>query len=94
MNTTPQVAALIASINLSNNGYLVMDYMSHVEREFAIQCAKSGVLKISNGTVHLPAKKPEFFQTPYPTKALKVRHSGPDYEGAILMRQANEGYYD
>lgn len=94
MNSSPQVVALVESIKLSNNGYLVMDYMTDAYRKFVVQCAQSGVVKITSGTVHLLAVKPEFMQTAYPTKAFALRHDGPDYEGRILTTQANQGYYD
>lgn len=94
MNSSPQVAALIANINLSNNGYLVIDYMTDAYRKFVVQCAQSGIVKITNGTAHLPVVKPEFMQEPYPTKAFGLRHDGPDYEGEILSRQENQGFYD
>lgn len=86
--------ALIADIKLANNGYLQLKYMSYADREYAQQLAKLGKVVITNGLVHIPSTKPEFFPTPYPTKAFKPTHDGPDYEGAILMQQANAGHYD
>lgn len=90
----PRVAKLIADIKLANNGYLLLEYMRGDEKAFARECAVTGVVSITNGTVHLPVTKPEFYKTQFPTKAFAMRHEGPDYEGAILSRQANEGFYD
>jgi hypothetical protein len=96
MNTVAPTrrAALVADIKLANNGYLVMEYMTEGEREFARHVAKLGVVAITNGLVHMPATKPEFIKVPFPVKAFAPTLDGPDYEGAILSRQANEGLYD
>lgn len=87
-------ADLIASIKLANNGYLLMSYMTENDREFARYAAKVGVVAITSGLVHMPSTKPEFFQTPYPTRALQTVHDDCDWEGAILERQENAGMYD
>lgn len=86
--------ALLADIKLANNGYLLMSYMTDPAQAFAREVAQTGEVVITNGLVHLPATKPEFVKTPYPVKAFKPSYEGPDYEGAILSRQANEGLYD
>lgn len=87
------VEGLIASIKMANNGYLLLDYMHQAEKLFSHECAKSGIVVITSGTVHMPATKPEFFKTPFPTKAFALRHDS-DYEGAILDRQEAQGFYD
>lgn len=97
MNAPSSVAmlnGLFADIKLANNGYLVLDYMRPADRVFAHECAKNGDVVITNGTVHMPATKPEFFKTPYPVRALKLLQDGPDFEDAILQRQAQAGVYD
>lgn len=86
--------ALLSDIKLANNGYLIMSYMNEPARAFAREVAQTGEVVITNGLVHLPATTPEFVKTPYPVKAFTPSHEGPDYEGAILSRQANEGLYD
>ncbi|OLP04620.1 hypothetical protein BLL52_4309 [Rhodoferax antarcticus ANT.BR] len=85
---------LIADIKLANNGYLRIDCMRAGDIALGMAMAKSGKLVITNGLLHLPTTKPEFFQTPYPVKAFPMIHEGPDYEDAILARQEAEGIYD
>lgn len=85
-----QRSRLISEIKIANNGYLNLDYMSNAQRDFAQKCALDGIVRIKNGAVYLPTTTPEFFKTPYPTKAFANRHDGPDYEGAILSRQENQ----
>lgn len=85
---------LIDDIKLANNGYLILENLSPGLKEFAQKVAQSGIVAIANGLVHMPTTKPEFFKTSYPTKAFAPALDGPDFEGAILMRQANAGLYD
>lgn len=93
--STARLDALLANIKLANNGYLILDYMRADDQAFACESAKTGSVVITNGTVHLPATKPEFFKTPiHVAKAIRLKHEGPDYEGAILMQQANDGFFD
>lgn len=85
---------LIDDIKLANNGYLILESLPPGVKEFAQKIAKSGIVAITNGLVHMPSIKPEFFKSSYPTKAFAPSLDGPDFEGAILMRQANSGHYD
>lgn len=89
-----EIKHLFEQIKLSNNGYLVLDYMRYGEAAVARKAALDGHVQITNGTVHLPASKPEFFKTPYPAKSIALRHDGPDYEAAILGRQEAAGVHD
>lgn len=92
--TRSPIEALLANIKLANNGYLVLEYMRANDRQFAIESAKNGVVTITNGVVHMPKAKPEFLKTPVSQKAFRLVPDGPDYEGAILSRQAAQGFYD
>lgn len=94
MITQGQEAALITDINLSNNGYLVVMYMTPAMHRAALELQGEGKVSITNGVVHLPKMVPEFFKSPYPTKAFPMKHDGPDYEAMILDRQACEGFCD
>lgn len=94
LQTSSRREALVASIKMGNNGYLNLEYMSHSERQFARHVAELGIVKITNGLVHMPSTKPEFFQSPYTVKAFKPVYDGPDYEAAILDRQAAQGFND
>jgi hypothetical protein len=89
-----RVNALIADIKLANNGYLLLAYMGEGRKAFAQECAQKGLVDIRNGLVFLPGFQPEFFKATYPVKSFSLNHDGPDYEGAILSRQAEAGLYD
>lgn len=89
-----QLQRLISDIKLANNGYLLLGYMRPADASFARQAAQDGHVTITNGTVHMPKFKPEFVETPYPTKAFALRPDGPDYEVAILQRQEQAGSHD
>lgn len=63
-------------------------------RQTAIEMEKNKRVVITNGLVHLPQNKPEFFKSEYPKIAFQVSVIGPDYEAMILDRQADDGLYD
>ena len=93
LNVT-KLEALKSSIKLANNGYLVLEFMRPSDHAFAQEAARAGEVIITNGVVHLPTTRPEFFRTPYPSRGFSLRHQVPDQESAILSRQEQAGFYD
>lgn len=85
---------LIKDIKLANNGYLLMSAMSPAMIKTAIAMGSRHEVTVKDGLVYLPSAKPEMFQSPCSTKAFKFQCDGPDYEAAILDRQATLGLYD
>lgn len=85
---------LIKGIKLANNGYLLMSAMSPAMIKTAIDMGSRHEVTVKNGMVYLPSTTPEMFKSTYSTKAFKFQYDGPDYEAAILDRQAALGLYD
>lgn len=86
-----KLAELLAGIDLCNNGYI----FAPTAAEIATARANPQAVKIIGGVIY-PIDRPI---NPYPRELLVPRAYTPndgdfDYEGAILARQENAGFYD
>lgn len=93
MNYTDPQKALLASIDMANNGYIPCRYLTRTERQTAEELDCMGVVKFTgdflksgHGQVSRRATVIENF--PLPASWSDAPNEGFDYEGAILSRQA------
>lgn len=88
--------SLIEFINLSNNGYAIEEYMHYAWKPVVAVAIAEGKVKRTAGVLHLPHITPFLVSRPQPVKQatpptfcnVQYPNLEPDYEAAILARQA------
>ncbi len=92
-NTIPmegfEVAALLAELNLANNGYL----FAPTPAQLKTAQHHDHIFTVANGLIFRKGEVPAQYPDPCPP-ARFLLVDGPDYEALILDRQANAGLYD
>ena len=91
MSYAQNIAELLASIDMSNNGYLFAPSQAEIE----LACKHKDVVTVERGNIKRCKTVIEYYPDP-------VKHATPrfdplndyDYEGAILARQERLGMYD